>query len=537
MGDVAQLRVSAGRDRLHVDIYGGRGIGPADGRVFHGDQAGEDDQGGPEGGIGRLFRVGEQDLARLNDEHFHRTYAMSVQEALPACGRVVSMRAPTGPRHAPTRSSVSRTPGSAGSSTPISLPMESPPGAGSTDMPLATSQTSPAHVLDLCGTWSVAGLLAARLARPDGTPATRVLALVEGEEIALALNLLARENGLGRDRYLASPMCLDDLVARWVSARGSSDGPRRSVDWFQLVAGAESAGNGCDPGGQAASDVSHDYGPGWCMVLASIVEGSGLLRQGALGDLELCRRFLCRGDGGLGASFLPASLDVICRGLQRASLVAENHVGGGGCRSRCPGVDVTPVNAFGVSNFRELDLSRAAQAELLGTGGAAVPSRPSAAADAVDGSRRGEIYPPDGGDDEVFLTDECVCYELELGNIEMGPEGLLSRRSSVLRIARGGTLHAVAYWFRQRFGPSGGFTGQRSIDTGPRVGCDGDHGGPSHFRQAAIVLDEPMSVLEGQVVELDVFCTSSQGVVIQVTGISEGGEVGSMQGRTRPVKS
>ncbi|CAN0025645.1 unnamed protein product, partial [Ectocarpus sp. 12 AP-2014] len=134
--------------------------------------------------------LGEMDMARLNDGPFHASQAKAVAEALVAQGMEISM--PAAARQGPRSRSVASS-----SQTPAH---HSPP---------------PAFVLDLCGAWGVAGLLVANMERSaDGAPATRVLAVAESEESAAILNAIAKENGLGPDRYVATADGLVDLASR-----------------------------------------------------------------------------------------------------------------------------------------------------------------------------------------------------------------------------------------------------------------------------------------------------------------------------------
>lgn len=439
--------------------------------------------------------LGEMDMARLNDGPFHSSQAKAVAEALVAQGMEISM--PAAARQGPRSNSVASS-----SQTPAHHP---PP---------------PAFVLDLCGAWGVAGLLVANLERrADGAPATRVLAVAESEESAAILNAIARENGLGPDRYVATADGLVDLASRG----GVFDTPAAegADDRASSMATREQRDSSW-PG--RASDF------GWAVVMtSSVVEASGLLKQGGLGDLELCRQFVSDGNnrrsGGRDGRntpptvFVPGRLEVVCQGLQRASLLSENRVQS----DNCCGVIVDPVNAFSVPTFRELDLSAAAPC------GHSEGSTPAARKNmttggGVDAESSTRFVPTDGEQDEgheeeqeMFLTPSAVCYELDLANVQTGPNGCLDKRSASLVVQRSGTLHAIAYWYRQTLGAT------VVLDTQPS-------GNPecipasSHFRQAAVLLEKPIEVKAGQCIDLCLFCNTSKGVVVQVLGVTEGKE-------------
>lgn len=476
------------------------------------------------------LQLGEQDLARLNDDGFHSVFAMAVKRVLdkhrletlaPAPGRTSHIPTLSCPQGRASRKIEHVTSVSQSRSADHSLPES----GQSNDAESGSSPVPRPFVLSLCGAWSVSGLLIAQLGHEDGALAPRVLALVDDEEAAGALNALARENGIGPGSFLASSESLANLVSGGSLSRRGLGREESVADWFQLACG----GVGREP--HDSADPVDDESPrcgGRLLVLASIVEGSGLLRQGGLGDLELCRRFLGTGRQGedCGASraeFLPGSLDIVCCGLQKASLLTENRVFPDDNYGRYMGVDLSPLNSFGVRNFRELDLSRASQttsqiargSESRESDQGEVKNTEGARVSLAIGSRQEEV--------EAFLTDAEVCYELDLGGIEAGMDSCLPRRSARLRIRRNGVLHAIAYWFRQRFRTLADSQEDFVVDTGPSVETEDSSSTSSHFRRAAVLLHEPLVVTEGQIVDLVVFCTLSQGVVFEILGVVAGG--------------
>lgn len=600
-GDVLTLGASPGRDSLHLTLNGEQGMASpvaADSksgidRAMNGSQV-RFDSGSGSGGDACHFLLGEMDLARLNDEGFHRVQATAVAELLAARGiRTTPRPFPPCPASSIASSSCNEGPAA----------MLSKSSAASAV--LSTRPPPPAYILDLCGAWGLAGLMVAQLETDGGRPATRVLALCSDgeEEAATAMNALARENGLGPDRYLATAQSLVELTFDREELGGKAD---HGTDQRKGgVASGSASGDGrcgisrgcrskrdtttccgkslgdcsCWPGPpqpcgyEAASTTNNRLD--WSIVMASsIVEGSGLLRQGALGDLELCRRLFCnrgrrddsriRSSVGTSAGFVPGSIEVVCRGLQRASLLSEYRVlqvpasdGDTEKCCRCCRVDVTPVNAFGVRNFRELDLSAAtvaatarsnvipsaAPAQITkgqGNGGMCKDARDHVGGQRHSSSVNASEVADEGGDDEAeeeaFLTEAIVCYDIVLDDVRAGPDGCFPRRSSRLRVDRDGTLHAIAYWYRQRLAESeesSSPTGRGvMLDTGPdgavRRGHDSTNGdkctrGFSHFRQAAMLLDKPTVVMAGQWIDVSVFCTTSQGVVIQTLGVYRDG--------------
>ncbi|CAM9571626.1 unnamed protein product [Scytosiphon promiscuus] len=562
-GRNVRLGASAGLDRLRFAVNGQEGFVPnqlatgtapgdgAAGLSSHSMDTGSTMTGSSGASTnGGHVHLGEMDLARLNDGAFHSSHAAAVAEALSAQG--VEAQMPTRPLKIPTASEGKATTGWNSLPAPTS---KTPPAALATagistiahDNHLPPpSPPPPAFVLDLCGAWGVAGLLVAQLERREqsGTPATRVLAVAESGEAAAVLNAIARENGLGPDRYVATADRLIDLAANGGeiahdSAPGASGGDTSAVVHVggrQSSAANGRAGGGSERGGSGDARGRPEFdwptrgsGLAWAVVMASsLVEGSGLLKQGGLGELELCREFVSHGgrfrSGGGGGghapptAFAPGRLEVVCQGLQRASLLSENRV-----RSdRCCGVDVDPVNAFSVATFRELDLSKASpccgsgESTAAATAAAAGRNREQADRTGRDVNQRssagrrascGGRQRKEGDEEkEAFLTEAAVCYDVDLADVRAGPGGCLERRPASLRVRRAGTLHAIAYWYRQNLGTA------VMVDTLPSTS--------SHFRQAAVVLKEPVEVEAGQSIDVCVFCHTSKGVVVQVSGIT-----------------
>lgn len=519
-GDEMALGAAAGRDRLYFTLHcdAGAVVDSTAGWTARehavGNGSGKNSKGNAVGDYSGPCLLGEMDLARLNDRQFHLAHATAVAEALIARGVDTGISRSCRSHASTSNSSRQRPVASSAGMAPVETSAAPPP-------------PPPAFILDLCGAWGVAGLLVAQLERRDGSPATRVLAIAEGEEAAAKLNALAEENGLGPDRYLATSDKLIEFIARGAvaarveSASGDLTDASGNGVCLETVSGGH---NNCWPG--------RDNGLEWAVVMgSSLVEGSGLLKQGGLGDFELCRRFIHdvagAADSSLRATFVPGHCEVICQGLQRASLVSENRVQ----RDSCCGVDVEPVNAFSVATFRELDLSAAARSDLSagaeGSGGIGTMQHNFCGRETT--TRAFNRCPNEGGEaflsQEAFLTPPTVCYNLDLANVQAGPDGCLQRRPARLHVRRDGTLHAIAYWYRQHLGPAAAGPGKCAagiLDTGPAPSPSaGDDWSSSHFRQAAVVLKEPIAVTAGQCIHLSVFCNTSKGVVVEVPGISD----------------
>ena len=507
------LGAAAGRDRLHFTLHCDEGavVDSTAGWTAREDAVGNgsgNSKGNAVGDYCGPCLLGEMDLARLNDGQFHLAHATAVVEALVARG---------------VETGISRSCRSHASNNDSSRQRPVASSAGMVPVETAAAPPPPAFILDLCGAWGVAGLLVAQLERRDGSPATRVLAVAEGEDAAAKLNALAEENGLGPDRYLATSDKLVEFMSRGaVAARAESvsgDPTNASGDGVCLETVSDGRNN-CWPG--------RDNGLEWTVVMgSSLVEGSGLLKQGGLGDLEFCRRFIHDGAGVAEASpratFVPGHCEVICQGLQRASLVLENKVQ----HDSCCGVDVEPVNAFSVATFRELDLSAAARSESSagaeGSGDVGTMQH-----NFCDRETTTRVFNRCLNErEEAFLTPPTVCYNLDLTNVQAGPDGCLQRRPARLHVRRDGTLHAIAYWYRQHLEPAAAGPGKcaaRILDTGPTPSPSaGDDWSSSHFRQAAVLLKEPIAVTAGQCIHLSVFCNTSKGVVVEVSGITDSG--------------
>ncbi|KAG5179122.1 S-adenosyl-L-methionine-dependent methyltransferase [Tribonema minus] len=201
------------------------------------------------------------------------------------------------------------------------------------------------------------------------------------------------------------------------------------------------------------------------VVVTELVEGSGLLRQGALEDLLHARRVCSRGSGRACVT-VPCSLRMMVQGYSCGGLEEQRRV----LADRTVDIDVSALNAFGVNVFGEMCLSQhtaltsvEASHDLLAVGG-------------------------DQADSDAFIVLACSVS---------------------------GTMNAVGFWYEMGLTP--GEDGEvystytyssRHVD----AGLPHDF---TYFRQAAYLLTEPIDVVLGQQVE--VHLRGPTGTILNVT--------------------
>ncbi|CAM9175374.1 unnamed protein product [Choristocarpus tenellus] len=457
------------------------------------------------------YLLGEMDMARLNDDTFHKVNADGVERALRTCFCFRSeMR--TGPSTNPK------------TLEPAGLALH--PVNALHKAPMST----PLGVLDLCGSWCLAGILVAHRSKTEGGCTVRVLALADGPATALALNALAAKNGVGCDQYWATTASIVEISAAAITTPSYEDCSyclQESASMCSDCGGCCHRPEGLGWYGGRDGRVAGSW-TGWSVVMApSLVDGSGLLRQGILGDLEFCRRFLVTGgvkqaeDAGRAMTctaesqhscFVPISLEVVCQGIQQKSLLSENQVFAGW---GCCGVDISPVNNFGVNTFRELDLTRKIENPRYCQGGKIGENTPLCP---IDGQGERVVA---GEDEEVALTEPTTCYVLNIAEVCAGADGCLPLREESVPVCRDGTLHGVAFWFKMKLGEADtGVSGGKCLLL--NTGSGGEGNNKSHFRQAAVLLEKPVYVQRGQRVEVTLFCTLNQGVTVKIRGVSNG---------------
>lgn len=192
------------------------------------------------------------------------------------------------------------------------------------------------------------------------------------------------------------------------------------------------------------------------LVVTDAVEGCGLLRQHVALN---CALLSCTGCEP--AVVIPTALSLRACLIDCPSLHRENTVD----PAATVGVDVSGLNAYGVSCFRELRLDA-----------------------------------PHTG----FLSAAFDAAEFSL--LGLARAGQVATQQTV-PVNRSGAITAVGFWFRQRL------TADVVISTGPK--SDGGHEG-SHWRQAAFLLEHPCVVEAGDQVDVSCVVYSNSRVVFAV---------------------
>jgi hypothetical protein len=213
----------------------------------------------------------------------------------------------------------------------------------------------------------------------------------------------------------------------------------------------------------------------WPLLLVhDLVEGSGLIRQGALQEALLARDLL-----GPEALLLPHAFRVVVQCLDAPGLVAQNRLD----PANTLGLRLDALDGLGVTTFRELDLAAACR----------------------DGSC-------------TALSQPFPALAVELRTVRVssssnaGDEALARARVAV-PVTGAGTLHALGFWFELQLADGG-----PTLSTGPKAEEEEEEGGYarclSSYRQGAVLLTEGRVVQAGQTVQVEVVCTLSRGIDI-----------------------
>lgn len=203
------------------------------------------------------------------------------------------------------------------------------------------------------------------------------------------------------------------------------------------------------------------------VLLHDLVEGSGLIRQGALQEALLARDIL--GPHAL----LPQAFRVVVQALEAPALAAQNRLD----PANTLGLRLEALDGLGVGTFRELDLAAA-----MRDGSCAPLSQPCAA----------------------------LGVDLRTARVTEGNE-VLARARVMLPVTAAGALQALGFWFELQLAE-----GVAALSTGPGplapvdAGEGEGGGGGSSYRQGAVLVAEGRAVQPGQRVEVEVVCTLSR---------------------------
>jgi len=295
-------------------------------------------------------------------------------------------------------------------------------------------------LLVLARDWSYWALAAAR--HPG---CQRVCIAVDSEGGAAALRRVAEGNG----------MALENLMLTTAPPAAMADG-RLSDLVGHLV---EQQGGVPGGGGQSTRRV---------ILVADVIEGSGLLRQGMPHQLASAMSAVAQHGGALAAA-VPSALAVHARAFASAAVDAANAVHS----HNTAGVDVSLFNSFRVSLYRELDLDNLRPMQWL--------------------SKEVQAW-------TMHLSPEAAWAR-------SAQEGGVTRAAGQLEVTAAGTTSGIAFWFAA-YGARG-----LIYSTGPRRDAAGDdvcH--PSHARQAAAMAS--LTVEAGTRLAIEVCCHPATGVEV-----------------------
>lgn len=228
-------------------------------------------------------------------------------------------------------------------------------------------------------------------------------------------------------------------------------------------------------------------------VVCDLIEGNGLMRQNALSDLDVVLRYHLRSPPLSPQRVLPYSIGICLCVLESPSLYRHHRVD----QESTLDVDVgTELDKYRSSVLRELNLQDA------------LPFPSTTEAQRVE-------YPPDSS--SRFLSEEVEVAEVplvqSLQRAEEEDSDLVYSCTHSLSVSRSGSAHCVALWFRIYLLESSRGSGTRVVLTGPRPSCS-TPGGP-HWRQAGFMLDTPLDVQRGDLLNVRVSVDKSSGVWCQ----------------------
>ncbi len=260
----------------------------------------------------------------------------------------------------------------------------------------------------------------------------------------------------------------------WV-ARGP-DGAAASVRVLRFRAGSDAAvvapGLSALHSEQQQQQGSEPLAP--LVLVHDLVEGSGLIRQGALQEALLARDLLGP------QALVPYAFRAVVQCLEAPGLVTQNRLD----PANTLGLKLEALDGLGVGTFQELDLAAACRV----SGGCKPLSQPSPA----------------------------LAVDLRTARVAGEGDEVLARARVSLPVTAAATLHAVGFWFDLQLAEGG-----PTLSTGPSGASRADEetgGGCSSYRQGAVLLPEGRAVQVGEMVHVEVVCTLSRGLDIFLVG-------------------
>ncbi|XP_078602313.1 protein arginine N-methyltransferase 9-like [Branchiostoma floridae x Branchiostoma japonicum] len=244
-------------------------------------------------------------------------------------------------------------------------------------------------------------------------------------------------------------LCAARLGARKVRYSGQNSSSQKLLE---MLARRNGILEGVVEFGPSSLEPTGSSGALWDVVATELVEPSGVLRQQVLEDMALARAYALK-PGGL---ILPSAAAVYGVCVQSDVLLRENRVLGS-----------EPTLGLKVADFMNIFQATTHQDITLST----LPHKP--------------------------LTEPFHIFNFKLDEETSGdtlPSYLEQSRTLVVMATDSGRLSAIPFWF------------EIWVDSNNRLSTRDES---SHWKQAAIVLDKPVSVERGQQIILEASCQNS----------------------------
>ena len=213
------------------------------------------------------------------------------------------------------------------------------------------------------------------------------------------------------------------------------------------------------------------------ILIHDLIEGSGLIRQGALQEVLLVKSLLFPTATTKPVCLIPSAFTVHVQCIESYELLRQNQV----YPDCTAGFSLETLNVLGVRKSRELDLNNQTK------------------------------HRPLSAPHETLMVNLMDNMQQQQQAVDKTTHDEIARTGIKIPIVAGGQCHAVAFWFSLQMDQ------ETFLSTGPSaINLDQGRGGSS-YRQGAILVGGGMMVVKiGDVLNVDVICTLSRGIEIIV---------------------
>lgn len=236
------------------------------------------------------------------------------------------------------------------------------------------------------------------------------------------------------------------------------------------------------------------------LLICDLVEGSGLLRQGILRDVGHALQRMTEHQGEvkspLSIRTVPHSMGIVLGLLQCEELLHHHRVQ----EDTTNGIDVSSeVNKYASTVVQELDLAALLHQKVYQD---------------ADGSNYGSCHMP-----VMLLSEPKETVGINLSSLREGfisevcsllPNKVVMSTTERLAAHSAGIVHGISIWYNMYMDEA---SDSDCLCTGPDL-SNPHHN--SHYRQAAFLLQEPVSVCAGDVIEIEMTVESVGGILCRI---------------------